>query len=233
MLTAVCACAQLCMEQEHVLRFTNLMGQDCKLSIYAVDNDLAGLIPLMGICTCIPSGSDGRQDPAVVAAYMRRMGYDFIALTDHSNFSASIECMDAYRDAPIEMCLMTGEEVHLPDCHLHCVHVGGQYSINAMVDTVFSAMERKNPGITARFPHMWKKMEGSSFPGTMTEGNSAKYSKVRGHAGAHSAGFTPCLRRLCWICDQIRAAADCRFFRILIGFTTVLSMVLPFTPTSA
>lgn len=201
-------------EQEYVLRFTNLMGQDCKLSIYAVDNDLAGLIPLMGDLHLHSIRSDGRQDPAVVAAYMRRMGYDFIALTDHSNFSASIECMDAYRDAPIEMCLMTGEEVHLPDCHLHCVHVGGQYSINAMVDTVFSEMERKNPGITARFPHMWTKMEGSSFPGTMTEAEFREIIKAyadtlepipQGIPRYVYAGF-------CWICDQIRAAGGLSIF---------------------
>ena len=201
-------------EQEYILRFTNRRGQDCKLSVYAVDSDLAGLVPLMGDLHLHSIRSDGRQDPAFLAAYMRRMGYDFIALTDHRNFSGSIECIDAYRDAPIEMCLMTGEEVHLPDCHIHCVHVGGQYSINAMVDTVFAELEKANPGITARFPQMWTKMEGSSFPGTMTE------AEFRSTIEAYADTLEPIPQGIpryvyagfCWICEQIRAAGGLSIF---------------------
>lgn len=201
-------------EQEYVLRFANRRGEDCKLSVYAVEGDLAGMVPLMGDLHLHSIRSDGRQDPAVIAAYLRRMGYDFIALTDHENFSGSLECMEAYREAPVEMCLMTGEEVHLPDCHLHCVHVGGRYSINAMVDTVYAELERRNPGVTARFPRAWTKMEGSDFPGTMTEAQFR--STIEAYADALEpipegipryvyAGF-------CWICEQIRAAGGLAIF---------------------
>ncbi|MGI6695862.1 MAG: PHP domain-containing protein [Christensenellales bacterium] len=201
-------------EQEYILRFTNRRGQDCRLSVYAVENDLAGLIPLMGDLHLHSIRSDASQDPAVIAAYMRKMGYDFIAITDHKNFSGSLECIDAYRDAPIEMCLMTGEEVHLPDCHLHCVHVGGQYSINAMVDTVFAELEKINPGITSHFPHMWTKMEGSSFPGTMTE------AEFRSTIEAYADTLDPIPQGIpryvyagfCWICERIRAADGLSIF---------------------
>lgn len=201
-------------EQEHYLLFAGRDNTPCCLSVYSVNDDLAGLIPLMGDLHLHSIRSDGRQDPATVAALLRQQGYDFIALTDHGNFSGSLECIDAYKDAPVEMCLMTGEEVHLPDCHLHCIHVGGRYSINAMVDTVFAQMERKNPGVTARFPKAWTKMEGSDFPGTMTE------SEFRRRIEAYAKTLEPIpdgipryvYAGFCWICDQIRAAGGLAIF---------------------
>lgn len=201
-------------EQEYILRFTNRRGQECRLSVYAVNSDLAGLIPLMGDLHVHSIRSDGSEDPAVIAAYTRQMGYDFIAITDHKDFSGSLECIEAYRDAPIEMCLLTGEEVHLPDCDLHCVHAGGQYSVNAMVDTVLSGLEKNNPGVTARFPKMCTKMEGSSFPGTMTE------AEFRSAIEAYADTLEPIPKGIprhvyagfCWICEQIRAAGGLSIF---------------------
>ena len=117
-----------CGEQEYHIVVDTIYRREpekVRFNVYAVEGDLVGKIPLMGDLHLHTIRSDGRQDPPIVAAHLRQQGYDFIAITDHENYSASLESIDAYKDVPIEMNLMFGEEVHLPDCHLHCVHVGG------------------------------------------------------------------------------------------------------------
>ena len=201
-------------EQEFYISITDESGREVRLAVYAVEGDLVGKLPLMGDLHLHSIRSDGRQDPAIVAAHLRQQGYDFIALTDHKNFSGSLESIDAYKDVPVEMNLMTGEEVHLPDCHLHCVHVGGRYSINAMVDKTREEMYRKgNAAVIDAHPEAWTKMEGSDFPGTMTDEEFHKvineYAETLdipdGIPKFVYAGF-------CWECEQIRKAGGMAIF---------------------
>lgn len=203
-----------CGEQEHYILINEDEKSEVRLSVYAVEGDLVGKLPLMGDLHLHTIRSDGRQDPPVVAAHLRQQGYDFIAITDHESFSGSLESIDAYRDVPIEMNLMTGEEVHLPDCHLHCVHVGGRYSINAMVDKPLETMMRKvNPATFAAHPEAWSKTEGSDFPGTMTSEEFhhtiSEYAETldipAGIPKYVYAGF-------CWECEQIRKAGGMAIF---------------------
>lgn len=201
-------------EQEYYLTVTSDEKVLCKLAVYAIEDDLAGLVPLMGDQHLHTIRSDGREDPAIVAAHLRSEGYDYIAITDHRNFSGALECMDAYRDVPLDMHLMTGEEVHLPDCFLHCVHIGGRYSINAMVESLYAMLEEVNPGCTALHPEAWTQMEGSDFPGTMTD---AEFQRV---IEAYAATLEPIPEGVprfvyagfCWICDQIRKAGGLSIF---------------------
>ncbi len=201
-------------EQEHYVIIRDGERRLVRLSVYSVEEDLAGRIPLLGDQHLHTIRSDGREDPAVVAAHMRSEGYDYIAITDHRNFFGSLECREAYRDAPVEMHLMTGEEVHLPDCYLHCVHIGGRYSVNALVDTVLgAARERcKDPG--AWFEKAYADMVAAGFPGTMTE--EVFHREIEAYADTLPripegiprfvyAGF-------CWICDRIREAGGLSIF---------------------
>lgn len=201
-------------EQEFYIVINEDTKKEVRMPVYAVEGDLVGKIPLMGDLHLHSIRSDGRQDPAIVAAHLRQQGYDFIALTDHTNYSGSLESIDAYKDVPIEMNLMTGEEVHLPDCHLHCVHIGGKYSINALVDKTREEMYHKgNLAVIDAHPEAWTKMEGSEFPGTMTDEEFHKvineYAETLnipdGIPKFVYAGF-------CWECEQIRKAGGMAIF---------------------
>ena len=201
-------------EQEHYILINEDSKKEVRLSVYAVEGDLVGKIPLMGDLHLHTIRSDGRQDPAIVAAHLRQRGYDFIAITDHESFPGSLESIDAYKDVPIEMNLMTGEEVHLPDCHLHCVHVGGKYSINAMVDESLETMMRKvNRETLNAHPEVWKLTEGSDFPGTMTSEEFHRVINEYAEGLEIPAGipkFT--YAGFCWECDQIRKAGGMAIF---------------------
>jgi hypothetical protein len=54
-----------------------------KFRIYAVREDLFALRPWMGDMHVHTFYSDGKEEPAVVAANYRKAGFDFLAITDH------------------------------------------------------------------------------------------------------------------------------------------------------
>lgn len=130
-------------EQEHFIRFFNDDSDNrfLQLSVYSVEGGLVGRYPYAGDLHMHTFRSDGKQAPAVVAAAYRKIGYDFLAITDHRRYYPSLEAMNAYKDVPIEMNLVPGEEVHLPKGDadhindIHIVNFGAEYSINGMFDS--------------------------------------------------------------------------------------------------
>lgn len=120
-------------EQEH---YVDIMKDDkrvVRLSVYSLLPDLVGRYPFRGDLHMHTCRSDGRQAPAIVAAEYRKNGYDFLAMTDHDVYYASLEAINTYKDVPIEFNLVTGEEVHLEGNDIHIVNFGGKYSVNALM----------------------------------------------------------------------------------------------------
>ena len=122
-------------EQQYFVR----IGDKLTLSVYAVDDDLVGRYPFRGDLHMHSSRSDGGQAPVIVCAEYRKIGYDFMAITDHGKYEPSLEAIAAYKDVPIEMTLVPGEEIHLPCDYegkrinpMHIINFGGSKSINAM-----------------------------------------------------------------------------------------------------
>lgn len=127
-------------EQAYFLRFEDKSGKRInQFPVYAVEEDLAARYPFIGDLHMHTIRSDGSQIPAVVAADYRRNGYDFTVISDHRNYWPSLEAIDAYKDVPIEMTIVPGEEVHMPPVDgmqngVHIVNFGGEYSINALTE---------------------------------------------------------------------------------------------------
>jgi len=201
-------------EQEYYIVISDDQKRLATLSVYAVQEDLACRIPLMGDLHLHTFRSDGKEDPAIVAAHLRSQGYDYIAITDHYNYFGALECIKAYEDVPLEMHLMTGEEVHLPDCHLHCVHIGGRYSVNAMVDSVVERLRKKYPDHFEQITQAVKRMEKAGFPGTMSEETFRRtimeYADTLPEIPAGIPRYV--YAGFCWICDQIRKAGGLSIF---------------------
>ena len=108
-----------------------------QFNVYAVDKDLQGRYPFIGDLHMHTRRSDGREAPAVVAANYRKLGYDFLSITDHRRYYPSLEAIDAYKDVPLEYTLIVGEEIHLPSISgktdPHIVNFGGEFSVNALI----------------------------------------------------------------------------------------------------
>jgi hypothetical protein len=103
-----------------------------KFQVYAVEEDLFSLRPWRGDMHVHSFRSDGKESPAVVASEYRKAGFDFLALTDHEQYEPSLEAIKAFEDAPIDLKLFPGEEVHPPGDNTHYVSFAGNYSVNAV-----------------------------------------------------------------------------------------------------
>lgn len=104
-------------------------------SIYALDRDLFERVPLKGDFHLHSSYSDGWESPAYVAASCRKIGLDFMALTDHAEYGPSLEAIERFAGVDIDLEIFPGEEVHPPDSEAHIVNFGGRYGINELFST--------------------------------------------------------------------------------------------------
>lgn len=128
-------------EQMYYLRLIKPDGKELfELCLYALAPDLAGRYPFMGDLHFHTSFSDGRQAPEIAVANCRKIGYDFMAITDHERYYPSLNVKKFYEDVPIDLNLVPGEEIHLAKADedhindIHIVNFGGEYSINAMFE---------------------------------------------------------------------------------------------------
>ena len=104
------------------------------LSMYCLEADMKGRIPLRGDLHMHTCRSDGREAPTTVCANYRAFGYDFFTISDHNRFYPSLEAIEYYKDKT-DFTIVPGEEVHLPFNDVHYVNFGGTYSINALMSS--------------------------------------------------------------------------------------------------
>ncbi len=123
-------------EQEHVIWVERVNGDERKhvgnFRIYSLEKDLLLRTPYKGDFHIHSVRSDGRESPAYVVGAARRIGMDFIAVTDHRRYEPSLEAQRAFAQAPVDMAIFPGEEVHPPDNPVHIINYAGTASINAM-----------------------------------------------------------------------------------------------------
>ena len=120
-------------EDEHLIRIIRDGKTLADLSVYALEDDMAGRYPYRGDLHMHTCRSDGSQAPAIVAANYRKNGYDFMVVSDHNRYYPSLEAQDAYADVPLAFNIVRGEEVHLPGNDIHIVNFGGKYSVNGLL----------------------------------------------------------------------------------------------------
>lgn len=102
--------------------------------LYALADDLFARRPFKGDLHMHSNCSDGRESPAAVAAACRRIGLDFMALTDHWRYTPSLAAQAAFAKVPVDLRIYPGEEVHFhPHNPVHIVNFGGRCSVNALI----------------------------------------------------------------------------------------------------
>jgi hypothetical protein len=106
-----------------------------EFKLYALEQDLFERRPFKGDLHMHSNHSDGRESPPHVAAACRRIGLDFMAITDHAKYEPSIEAIRAFEGLPVDLKIFPGEEVHSPDHPVHIVNFGGRYSVNELFNS--------------------------------------------------------------------------------------------------
>jgi hypothetical protein len=121
-------------EQEHILLVERVeetrRQQVGDFRVYSVGPDLFSRRPAKGDLHIHSHRSDGRESPAYVAAACRRVGLDFMAVTDHRQYGPSLEAQQAYEGVALDLRVFAGEEVHPPESPVHIVNFGGRFSVN-------------------------------------------------------------------------------------------------------
>ena len=120
-------------EQEWVLSVLTPEEEEKKAKprefhVYSLFEDLYERNPYRGDLHIHSTGSDGSEEAAVVAANYRKHGFDFMAMTDHSNWHTSDKLLKQYADVPLGLKLFHGEEVHLGTI-IHIVSFNANRSI--------------------------------------------------------------------------------------------------------
>lgn len=123
-------------EQEYVIWVERLVEDGRRavgeFRIYSLQDDLFARYPYKGDFHMHSDHSDGRECPAYVAGACRRIGLDFMAVTDHHRYGPSLEAAEAYAGVDIDLRIYPGEEVHPPKTSVHIVNFGGNFSVNDM-----------------------------------------------------------------------------------------------------
>ncbi len=146
-------------EQEHLLEIVDPSRSDStpllRIRLYSVDGDLYGCLPLKGDLHIHSDHSDGKESPGFVAASCRRIGLDFMALTDHGKYAPSVQAQEAFAGLEHDLLICRGEEIHPPDNPVHMVNFGGSFSVNeriAVDPAAYRSAVRDRAGQFAEIP---------------------------------------------------------------------------------
>lgn len=125
-----------------------------RVRIYSLEADLYAHRPYKGDLHIHSARSDGKDAPAYVAAASRRIGMDFMAVTDHNRYEPSIEAQEAFTDVPIDMLICRGEEVHAPGVRTHVINFGGSQSVNTLCNGSDEARGQFERAVSALVPSL-------------------------------------------------------------------------------
>lgn len=125
-------------EQEHVVEIQEKGNENPakrkRFSIYSLHEDLFSRKPYKGDMHMHTHHSDGRESPGYVTASCRKIGMDFMAITDHGKYFPSMESQQAFKNADIDLLICRGEEVHPARNPVHMINFGGSFSLNEMMN---------------------------------------------------------------------------------------------------
>jgi len=117
-------------QQEHKIEMIISKQETIEFRVYSVSKALWDLNPYKGDFHMHSLRSDGQETPVVVAAMCRKIGLDFMAITDHGQFKPSLEAKDFFKNLDLDLAIETGEEVHSLNNSVHIINYGGDFSVN-------------------------------------------------------------------------------------------------------
>jgi len=144
-------------EQEHAFAVyvTNADGKEdvwLRFNVYSLNDDLMALRPYKGDFHMHSMESDGLESPEYVTASCRKVGFDFMVLTDHRKYEPSLRATKFAESLPTGLKAFPGEEVHLPDNPVHIVNFGSSFSVNDLANSDEAKYRKEVEGIAAGFP---------------------------------------------------------------------------------
>ena len=107
----------------------------CSAEVYALDDDLFHLKPLIGDLHCHTTYSDGFESPELVLRSAAKKHLDFLAITDHNNYQGSVAAAQIRENDQIPITVIHGEEIASPFTKMHILSLGGNKSVSETVSS--------------------------------------------------------------------------------------------------
>ncbi|MBR2426985.1 MAG: hypothetical protein IKB16_09635 [Lentisphaeria bacterium] len=121
-------------EHEHWIGITAETETDLyseEFALCTLQDDLLQYFPFKGNVHTHSTGSDGIYPPQIVAARMRRAGFDFTAVTDHHKYTPSLEAIAAITPLGSGLECYRGEEAeNMGPGMTHILSLGAKSSIS-------------------------------------------------------------------------------------------------------
>lgn len=134
-------------EQEYSILIQNdalaQKGLYIETAVYALEEDLFSRKVLKGDLHMHTTYSDGLESVEHRIATARRMGMDFVAITDHNGYAGSLRSLEILRKCFINMIAIHGEEVHADNTTVHILALGAKSAIAPLVTNRGPADEEK------------------------------------------------------------------------------------------
>ncbi|MBV1708949.1 MAG: PHP domain-containing protein [Erysipelothrix sp.] len=102
-------------------------------SVYALEEDLYNRKVLKGDLHMHTTYSDGLESVEHRIATARKIGMDFIAITDHNGYVGSLRSLEVLAKCFINMFALHGEEVHADNTPVHILALGAKTAIAPLV----------------------------------------------------------------------------------------------------
>lgn len=103
--------------------------------VYSVEDDLWALKPMKADTHLHTCRSDGAGTPFEVGIDYRRVGCDFIVITDHHRMTPSIEAREQFSALTDKFFVIRGEEIHNTVLgYFHIINIGGEVSVNEIIE---------------------------------------------------------------------------------------------------
>ena len=100
-----------------------------KSSIYALDEDLYGLFPLIGDLHCHTIYSDGFESPEMTVDGAVSKGLNFLAVTDHNCYDGSVKASKYAHDHNFPITIIRGEEYSSNFTNMHIISLGADKAL--------------------------------------------------------------------------------------------------------
>ena len=133
-------------DNEHILPRHRLYEKRAiSFYVYTLEPDLYYKRPFKGDLHIHTCDSDGFESGPFLAAQYRKYGYDFISITNHFNYDASVETIEALKDVKTAFKVFPGEEVHHPEIKepFHVVNFNGKNGITKLIESDPDGVEAK------------------------------------------------------------------------------------------
>lgn len=212
-------------ETELIVRLYKEEKQLAQFNLYALEEDLACRIPLRGDLHMHTCRSDGSEDPAIVCANYRKIGYDFIVITDHHRYYPSLEAIADYSGADIPLNILPGEEVHLPGTAVHIVNAGGLFSVNGILECTENYKETGGTLDKRRFDETVTPPANLTLEAYEAEITALEETLTDVPADVDRRWYAIC----CWAFDKIREAGGLGVFAHPYWLADMWHVPEPFT----